>query len=186
LYRLISTGPRSCTALLLAGLALLGGCAPDRAPAPGTFRDTGKQLYSNAVFEPAQLSGQWQQVAAFAAPDAGDCRAGGAEFAPSAAAVGLTTRLCLNGQAQTFSGTMAPLGPGRFALRGADPAGIGQPWWVIWVDTNYRTLVIGTPSGDFGFILNRGGPLPADRMAAARDILDWNGYDLSRLRMLAP
>ena len=186
MHRLTLTGLRWRAMPILAGLSLLAACGPDRAPAPGAFRDTGKQLYSNAVFEPAQLAGQWQQVAAFAAPDTGDCRAGGAKFAPSATGVDLSTRLCLNGQTQAFSGMMAALGPGRYALRGADPAGIGQPWWVIWVDTNYRTLVIGTPSGDFGFILNRDGPLPADRLAAAREILDWNGYDVSQLRMFAP
>ena len=30
-------------------------------------------------------------------------------------------------------------------------------------------------------ILNRGGPLSSDRLIAARDILDWNGYDTTRL-----
>ena len=45
-----------------------------------------------------------------------------------------------------------------------------------------RTLVIGTPSGEMGFILNRDGRLPADRLAAAREILEWNGYDLERLQ----
>ncbi|MEH6775767.1 MAG: lipocalin family protein, partial [Cereibacter changlensis] len=64
---------------------------------------------------------------------------------------------------------------------GAAPDGIGAPWWVIWVDTDYRTLAIGTPDGSFGFLLNRGGPLPADRLTAVREIFEWNGYDLSRL-----
>ena len=50
------------------------------------------------------------------------------------------------------------------------------------VYNNLRTLVIGTPSGEMGFILNRDGRLPADRLAAAREILEWNGYDLERLQ----
>jgi apolipoprotein D and lipocalin family protein len=55
-------------------------------------------------------------------------------------------------------------------------------WWVLWADVGYRTLAIGTPSGRFGFILNRGGDLPADRMRAAREVLEWNGYGIGRLR----
>ena len=62
-------------------------------------------------------------------------------------------------------------------------AGRGQqPWWVLWADTDYRTLVIGTPSGAFGFVLNRGGLLPEDRLRSAREVLAWNRYDLALLR----
>jgi apolipoprotein D and lipocalin family protein len=57
------------------------------------------------------------------------------------------------------------------------------PWWIIWADTNLRTLAIGTPDGRFGFILNKGPDLPADRMNAAREIFDFNGYNLSRLQI---
>ena len=53
----------------------------------------------------------------------------------------------------------------------------------FFVELDLRTLVIGTPDGSFGFILNRGGPLPSDRLAAAREILDWNGYDTRNLAL---
>lgn len=57
------------------------------------------------------------------------------------------------------------------------------PIWVLWVDEGYRTMALGTPSGRFGMILERGaGPTPSDRNAAAREILAWNGYALQRLR----
>ncbi|MDT8854104.1 lipocalin family protein [Paracoccaceae bacterium Fryx2] len=161
---------------LLILLAIAACTAP--APPQQGFRKPGTQLYSNAVFQPERLQGRWDQVAAFAAPAAPACRPGGAEFTPGA----LALTLCLNGRQVAASGPLVVTGPGRLALRGADPAGIGQPLWVLWVDDGYRTLVIGTPSGDFGFILNRGGPLPPDRLQAAREILDWNGYDLTRLR----
>jgi apolipoprotein D and lipocalin family protein len=60
--------------------------------------------------------------------------------------------------------------PGRFAVDGMDD------WWVLWADGDYRTLVIGTPSGRFGFVLNRESLLPADRLRAVRDIVRFNGY----------
>ncbi|HLQ20007.1 MAG TPA: hypothetical protein VK146_13600 [Tabrizicola sp.] len=76
--------------------------------------------------------------------------------------------LCLAGKAETLS-VLAPLvGPGRFRVKGED-------WWVIWVDVGYRTLAIGTPSGRFGILLDRGA-IPADRRDAAREIFDFNGY----------
>jgi apolipoprotein D and lipocalin family protein len=74
-------------------------------------------------------------------------------------------------------GPLQPTGPGRFVIA-------GQEWWVLWADGDYRTLVIGTPSGRFGFVLNRAGGISADRMRAAREILEWNGYDLAQFRAL--
>jgi apolipoprotein D and lipocalin family protein len=39
------------------------------------------------------------------------------------------------------------------------------------------------PSGRAGWILNRTPTLRADRLQAAKDILAFNGYDLSQLKM---
>ncbi len=47
---------------------------------------------------------------------------------------------------------------------------------MLWADADYRTLVVGTPSGQFGFVLNRGATLPPDRLKAAKDIARFNGY----------
>lgn len=154
-------------------LLALAACSPRTPNEPASFRAAGTPIYSNAVFDASRLEGDWTQVAAFG----GGCRPGGASFAGAE----LRTRLCLSGREQSFAGAFSHPVPGRLALTGADASGIGAPWWVIWVDTDYRTMAIGTPSGAFGFILNRGGPLPPDRLTAAREIFDWNGYDTSRL-----
>lgn len=160
---------------LTAGLFLLALAAcVSRQPAPtATFRPQGAPIWSNAQLDQSRLPGRWQQAAAFAEA-AGDCRPGGAEISGRPGALSLAARLCLNGVETRLSGPMQPNGPGRFRVD-------GQDWWVIWVDTDYRTLAIGTPSGAFGFILNRGGALPADRFRAAREIFDFNGYDGARL-----
>jgi len=165
-------------------LALLAACsAPDAAPrAPETYRNRGVEIYSNAVLDPARLAGEWRQVAAFG-PAPGGCRPDGVRFgAPAGGALPLQARLCLGGQPQAFAGQAVLTGPGRLQPQGAAGA-IGQPWWVLWADVDDRTLVIGTPSGGMGFILNRGGALPPDRLTAAREILEWNGYDLQMLQM---
>ena len=162
---------------MIATLAGLAGCGPTPVP-QGTFRQTTVPIYSNATFDFGRLPGQWQQAAAFAVPGAGACPAGRADIAPDLA---VTLHLCLNGTVVQARGRIAPAGPGRFRITGADAAGIGQDWWVVWVDVGYRTLAIGTPSGAFGFVLNRDGPLPGDRFDAASEIFDFNGYDRSKL-----
>jgi len=159
-----------CAVLALA--VLLTGCV-GRSPAlpEGAFRPSGGQIYSSAVLDSSRLPGRWQQVASFGAKG---CRAGGVDIKSDGRAA---FRLCLNGRDVKGSGRLQPTGPGRFAIA-------GQEWWVLWADGDYRTLVIGTPSGGFGFVLNRGGVISADRMTAAREILDWNGYDMGQFRPL--
>lgn len=76
---------------------------------------------------------------------------------------------------QAWSGPVMAAGPGRFTVGG------GEAWWVLWDEADNRTLVIGTPSGAFGFVLNRDDTISGDRMVAAREILDFNGYDPARL-----
>ncbi len=76
------------------------------------------------------------------------------------------------------------VGPGRLEVRLGSVPFIAADYWVLWVDESYRTAVVGTPNGRAGWILNRDPEIPADRLAAAREILDFNGYDLSRLEMV--
>ena len=55
------------------------------------------------------------------------------------------------------------------------------PQTVLWVDEGFRTAVLGTPSGSRAFILDRGATPAPDRLRAAREILNWYGYDLAQL-----
>jgi apolipoprotein D and lipocalin family protein len=171
----------------LALLAVLAGCAGAPAPQAG-YRAAGTPIYSNAVFQPERLAGRWAQVADFAPAGAGACAAGGLSVTPGGAAglLSVEADLCLGGETRRYAGLAEVSGPGRIRLAAADPAGLGAEWWVLWVDTDYRTLVVGTPSGSFGMILNRTGDLPADRLKAAREVLEWNGYDLGRMRAVGP
>ena len=166
--------PRLIPALLLA---LLAACT--QTTRIDGFRSQGP-IYSNAVLDLRQITGTWTQAAAFTTART-TCRPGGAEITQSATGLMIRARLCLNGADLAFSGPLAITGPGRLRLTGQAPRPLDRDWWLLWADTDLRTLVIGTPDGSFGFILNRGGPLPPDRLAAARDILDWNGYDITRL-----
>lgn len=164
---------------LIVALFVLAACTPSAPPvAVGRYRNPDAPMYSNAVLDPSRLIGRWVQVADFANTSAA-CKPGGAEVSKAAAGLSVVFRLCLSGKPVQGAGLMQPDGPGRFVVPGQP-----GPWWVLWADADYRTLVIGTPNGRLGFILNRDGALPPDRLIAAREILDWNGYDLRRLQML--
>jgi apolipoprotein D and lipocalin family protein len=155
--------------LKLLAVLTLAACVGKAPQTPqGQYRHTATPMYSSAVLDMSRLPGRWQQVAAFG-PE-GACAPGGVEIKP-----GLKTalRLCLSGAEVKASGALKPVGPGRFEIA-------GQEWWVIWADGDYRTLAIGTPSGAFGFILNRGGAISGDRLTAAKEIFEWNGYDLAQ------
>ncbi len=101
-------------------------------------------------------------------PSGASCSSGAIEITPEPGGLRLAGTLCLAGMADKISGTAPLVGPGRLRVKGED-------WWVIWVDSGYRTLAIGTPSGRFGFILDRG-VIPVDRLNAAREIFDFNSY----------
>lgn len=143
----------------------LAACAPRPAPQVG-YRDTSRQVYSIAAFDPARISGHWEQVAGF-----GDaCRGGSIDIGPVT-----HYALCLPDGVKRGEGAMTAAVPGRFDLPGVGP------FWVLWADADNRTLVIGAPSGRYGLILNRDAHLPADRLQAARDLLAFSGYDVTRL-----
>jgi apolipoprotein D and lipocalin family protein len=141
-----------------------------------SFRDAATPIYSNAVMDMGGITGDWAQAASFALD--GDCRAGAVRIVQSAQGLMATGHLCLGGVDTDVTGPLRVLGTGR--LQTAQ----GAVWWVVWADTALRSLAIGTPDGRFGFILDRTGGLPADRLEAARQVFDFNGYAVAYLQIL--
>ncbi len=147
----------------------LGGCAGTQPDTP-VYRDTATPISSMADMSLGRFSGKWQIASAFGAvaqpgdtltiTESGGAQAGVFRFSFS--------------DASSRSLLAARTAAGRFESEDA-------VFWVLWVDADYRTAVIGTPSGRHGWIMDRAAP-SQDRMAAAHDILDWNGYDIQRLK----
>ena len=83
--------------------------------------------------------------------------------------------------------TLEPSGPGRFAIVSTtDNLGVLQgritgTLWILWADADRRTLAVGNPEGTFGFILDRETTGGEDRIAAARDIMEWMGYRVDEM-----
>lgn len=159
--------------MILAAVLLLSACMAS-GPKVAGFRDPAVPIWSAAAFAPSQIAGDWQQVAGFAAK-AGNCTSGALRFTPAASGLAIAGQLCLDGKVLEVEAIARPSGPGRLAVAGQDD------WWILWVDSGYRTLAIGTPSGRFGFVLDRGSA-PADRLTAAREVFDFNGYVVAAFR----
>lgn len=160
-------------------MALCIACAP-APPAPSaSYRAAAVPIYSTAALPIARLVGQWRQVGGFGA--AKPC-APAAELTPaltiSASPQGAAQAqydLCLGAQRLQGGGAVASAGAqGRYQI-----AGLSAPLWVLWIDEGNRSMALGTPDGTFGMILSKD-PIPADRLRAAREVLAWNGYDLTQ------
>ena len=164
-------------------MLLLAGCGPRVPGGDAVYRAAAAPIYSNAVFDANKIEGTWSQVAAFAGVAETSCGRGEAEFSRAATGMQARYRLCLSGEVVVGKGAIVATGPGRFKV--AERSGLGQDWWVLWVDEGYRTMAIGTPSGAFGFILNRGADLPKDRLTAAREVFDFNGYNTKKIVVFA-
>tara|TARA_R110002049_G_scaffold140930_7_gene302365 strand:- start:16655 stop:17206 length:552 start_codon:yes stop_codon:yes gene_type:complete len=173
---------RGALVLLLAALILVG-CGGKPAPQPaGVYRDTTALIGATSRYDAARFAGVWQVRAAY--PGDESLRAvalidrGGPVFQHA-------VRACpAGGDCQDLGHLWRASveGPGRYTVK--DPqTGADRKLWVLWVDEGFRTAVVGTPDGRFGWILDRNTSGGADRITAAREILDFNGYDLSQLQV---
>jgi apolipoprotein D and lipocalin family protein len=173
---------------LLFALCLASCAAPlPDEPIGGLFevyRDTDVQIASKALFEPQKYLGDWYEVARFPVPFERGCAGVTAEYGqdPDGRLTVLNTCRNLDGTTKsTIRGFAEVVGPGRLKVSFPTLPFGASDYWVLWTDDAYRTAVVGAPDGRSGWILNREPTIPADRLRAAREVLDFNGYDLTRL-----
>lgn len=162
---------------LAAGVMLvLAGCAAG-------YRNTSVPITSIAAFDPDRFAGRWYEVARYPVPFEEDCKLVSAELEPVGGGYAVDM-FChfegVTGPGRLMTGRLQAEGAARYRLE-LPGEGYRGEFWVLWVDESYRTAVIGQPGGGAGWILNRDTAIPLDRLRAAREILDWNGYDLEAL-----
>lgn len=170
--------------MLAAGLlSVAAGCSTEAPLLPATsYRDAGAPFASIASFDPTRYAGRWYEVAAYPVPFQRGCRATQAVYTPRPDGTLEIVNTCeRDGRTARIEGTATPAGPGRLEVRFDGVPFLTSPYWILWVDEGYRTAVVGVPSGRAGWILNRTPDIPPDRLTAARDILQFYGYDLNRL-----
>ena len=166
---------------LLLGLAvLLAGCGAGL----GGYRDQSVTIASSANFDPSRYLGRWYEVARYPNPFQADCAGSYVDYDAGPDGRILVRNTCLDADGTVIdeiAGTAQVVGPGRLSVR-LDGVPVAAPYWVLWVDEGYRTAVVGQPNGRAGWVLNREPEIPPDRWVAAREVLDFNGYDVSRLQ----
>ncbi len=163
---------------MISALTVLAACSAP--PAPG-WRDATQPVASAALFEPTRFTGEWHVVARYPRAADRDCTGEVMDYDGAS----MRWRCLAPGGAvmREWQGPAYPQTlPGRLTT---DLGSFGlEDFWILWVDFDYRTAVIGTPSGAAGYVLNRDPDIPGDRMTAAREMLDFNGYDPAALVML--
>ena len=148
------------------------------------YRDTETPISSKAVFEPERYLGVWHEVARFPVPFEAGCMGVTAEYGLRDDGLLSVLNICRNAdgsEKSRINGTAEIVGPGRLKVRFASVPFVAADYWVLWTDEDYRTAVVGAPNGRSGWILNREPVIRQDRLDTARDILAFNGYDLTRL-----
>lgn len=166
--------------------ALLAACAQEPAVvAPAdVFRDPSAQIASQTNVTANRMAADWvirQRFAAPTAPRSGMSLAALPNGALHLSILGLrcVDDVCFEEETLVL---FAPTGPGRWTPVDPPAGLITQELWVMWMDFDDRTAAIGTPSGEFGWIMDKNPAGGADRITAARDIMDWFGYDVARLQ----
>ncbi len=175
--------------MLAAGaIVALAGCAAlfddDAGGFFEVYRDTDVPIASVALFQPENYLGTWYEVARFPVPFEAGCAGVTAEYGAQEDGSISVKNTCRNPDGtikSTIEGSAEIVGPGRLEVSFPSVPFGASDYWVLWVDEDYQTAVVGAPNGRSGWILNRSPEISDDRMVAAQEILDFNGYDLDRL-----
>lgn len=173
---------RIAAALVVLALGACAAQTPKVTTLQG-YRDRSAVIGATSRFDEARFAGVWYIRAGFE-PDLGRMafRMG---TSPGGPVMRLGAFVC---DPAGICGDFAQdlplkrLGNGRFVTK--MPGGETREFWVLWVDEGFRTAVLGNPDGTFGWIVDRSTKGGADRIRAAREILDFNGYDVSQLKVV--
>lgn len=173
----------------LIAFAGLAACVEGAAPVDVlSYRDPTAPIASQVDVSAQDLQGTWylrQRIA-------GAWPRGDGTVQISADGAGLLLREVVLGcnsddlcEPAPFETRYVPSREGRFVKvnQGDTPAGYSGPdaLWVLWMDFDRRTFVVGDPVGSYAAIFDHRAEGGTDRIIAARDILEWFGYDMARL-----
>lgn len=154
---------RSAAWAFLGGFAL-AGCVADAPPASDALRNPDAVIAGTTRFDQGRFAGEWQTVACI-----GTCAR---EVRYVVATDDAFVRV-----ADGVSQGHAVTAPGVLRAHGGD-----QTLVVMWVDDGFRTAAVGDAAGTWAAVIDRARPGGADRVKAAREILDFNGWDVSQIQ----
>jgi apolipoprotein D and lipocalin family protein len=160
--------------LALLALAMLSACGT-------VYRDTGQPIVAQAAFDATRYLGTWYEIARYPVSFQRGCTATTATYgAIDAGTISVLNRChdgAPDGPLKEIAGTADIVGPGRLAVQFSSVPFVRAPYWVLWVDEDYQTAVVGVPNGRAGWILAREPRISSARRAQAEAVLRANGYD---------
>jgi apolipoprotein D and lipocalin family protein len=144
---------------------LISACAaPPAANVEIGFRNPTAPIGGTSRFDKARFAGDWSTVACL-----GTC-------ATEVRYVVATDDVFVR-QAEGQDTPYLISAPGVLRQMGGDETLV-----VMWIDEGFRTAAIGDADGRWAAILNRNRKAARDRITAATEILDFNGWDVAKLR----
>lgn len=162
-------------------LALLAACA--EPPETGGYRDQSVPIGVSSRFAPERFEGVWQVRGAY--PVDADLETVARRSAgPDASVWTVRSQVCPAGASCRVETTEWPATVTQPGVDRVDtPEAKARQVVVIWVDEGFRTAAVGDPAGSFAWVLDRNTQGGADRIEAARQVLAFNGFDVSAMEM---
>lgn len=166
-------------------LTLVAVCAALSACVGQGYRDAALPIAAQRDFQPARYLGRWHEIARYPVVFEQGCAATTADYGAVDADTISVTNTCRrggpDGPVERITGTARIAGPGELKVSFAGVPFVAADYWVLWVDAEYQTAVVGAPSGRAGWILARTPSIDPARRAEAEAALARNGYDPTRL-----
>ncbi len=159
-------------------LLLLAACG-------NSYRNKSVPMATVSNFDATRYVGLWYEIARFPVSFQKGCTATTAEYASLGADTVSVLNTCRegapDGPIEQIAGEAEIVGPGQLKVSFDNIPFVRGDYWVLWVDNDYTTAVVGVPSGGAGWILARTPEISEARRAEAEAILKANGYDTSQL-----
>ena len=162
----------------LCALVLLTACGTQ-------YRDTTAPIVAQADFDAAQYIGKWYEIARYPVPFQEGCTATTATYqvldGEKISVVNQCRQGDPSGPLDQIRGTARVVAPGELTVQFNRIPFLRAPYWVLWVDQDYQTAVVGVPNGRAGWILARSPDIDPETRAKAEAVLKENGYDPNAL-----
>jgi len=168
-------------AFALAALLAVTACAPFIP----SSRWVGAPMFVVSNLDASQLKGRWYEVASFPTRFQAGCYSTVAEYTlrPDGL-IGVRNQCRVvdqPGVIRQIEGTAKIVGPGQLQVR-LQGVPVPAQYWVLDISRDGRTLIVGNPSRQGGWVLRRDASVTPEQMFDARTVFERNGYDVAALQ----